>query len=1618
MASVYAARILATGNTNLAATGTVYATVRQATTTTTIPGGTTISIGQGLSGTSYSCSQFFLSIDTSALSAGQTTAYLYLNCTAAGLSAGGDVLEVRECSATSNLIAGDSLAALTLLGSIPLPTAVNVVCIPLNITSLSRTSTTKVVIHSQRQRTASAPASTDVGAQFSSVSAGTATLRPAMDFDGPWQFRGVSTVVESVTGSATLTLTEPAGAATGDLIVAMISMRSTATAAGTISLPSGWTRVSEKYTNSVGTGSTAVASGTMAWIIRGSSAPSYAFPYGAGNNVIQGQCIAYSATGYTPTIDVNGTGVVTSAGNINVSVTGLTTLTDDALLVVGMGGGQADAFISFSAATSPNVLSGKTASTANPISAWQKRFADNGTASGADTSVALADAMKFTAGATGNFTAIASIAASHLVIAAAFKLGAASGAVSVNVTGQSMTASVGTVYATGPTTFNPIDKKSALVTLSNGNLTVTGTDSGGNNWARSAIARTGKRYVEFTATTVANTVLGIADDGAMTFPGADAKSFGMFSSAAGSIAGTFPTWGPAYATGNVVGMAVDLTAKKVWYRVNGGAWNAGGSADPATGVGGWDVSTYTGATHYVIASGDSGGVTTANFGATSFAATAPAGYMAWDGTPNVSVSLTAMAALTATLGNETVTTTTNVSVTLTTMAALACTQGAEETVVGKSSYTVTGVPAITTSVNDVSLILVSRVNAATNLLTMTAGTADVATTGGVFATVTAMPGMTASLGDETVTAAGNVSVTLTSMAALTATCGDETIIARIPVTVTATTTSALTTTCGDVTVSIVTPTGIVIGAPVGGTGTTLSSPSAGVITITGAGSAGTWRVEWPISGLVVGHTYKVEQTLTGPGTFYASSAANGSGILASMSTSTASNPAYNTFDFTATATTCYVGFTITSTLVTGQNIHGSGSYSGTENNDGTSGLTLGVVFAAYAPVTITGIRFWKTSIDTKTSRPVAIYNSAGATIASATSSGEPVGTEQWITIPLGTPVSMSGAGLSGSIYTAAVYYLDMVYPATANYYTAGHYSSDSKLYALSRAEAAGNGFGGNGLFNYGTGLTPPSGSFNSGDYWIDVEYSYGGTPPSPMTFQQYPTITDLSIATFDAIVTINGGVPAFDLFCRGPASPIAVGNAQSLAYGSRANLTLTPPGVAGDILITTAFIGAGGSPPTITPPSGWTEIFTPSFVSDGAFGGTFYGWWRQQQVGDGAQTFAHTTASSAAWMGAFKNVDGINPIDVQSGMGVGIGTTTTVPSITTIRHVAEMLLLLGHDWDTLNRTPPSGWTETFDSIVYVERLLTTSLTTTGSVSMTNGNTTGINPWQAMQLGLVPNGVTVITANGAIASAVPQMTISMTGVTVSVVFNVSTNVTMPALTATLGDETAKGAANATVTVMPQLDASLGITFVNTAPGIIVSMPALTISVGDVIASVPEPALAFSDPMLISVGDVTVSIAIQVFASGNFMLLSMGDESIAGGVGASPSATMPALTASTSNVSVTGKANVSPLGIPLAISIGDVTVVGKANATITTMPQLTMTLGTVTTGGVTLAIITGMPALTISTADPGGISVNYAVRVIVTGIELTCSIGGQAYVPQVNTPYQREGIMKTMANMMGN
>jgi hypothetical protein len=179
------------------------------------------------------------------------------------------------------------------------------------------------------------------------------------------------------------------------------------------------------------------------------------------------------------------------------------------------------------------------------------------------------------------------------------------------------------------TTLNPADKKNSNVVLSNGNLTVTGNDAS-NNWVRSTTAKTDKVYVEVTHTTVANSCFGIADLSALTFPGSNAKSFGLYSNGYGSINGAFPDWLTPYVSGNVAGMAIDFTAKLVWCRVGAGNWNGSPTANPAAGIGGFSIADYTGAANYFVSSGGTGSVATVNFGATAFANAAPAGFGAWD----------------------------------------------------------------------------------------------------------------------------------------------------------------------------------------------------------------------------------------------------------------------------------------------------------------------------------------------------------------------------------------------------------------------------------------------------------------------------------------------------------------------------------------------------------------------------------------------------------------------------------------------------------------------------------------------------------------------------------------------------------------------------------------------------------------------------------------------------------------------------------------------------------------------------------------------------------------------------------------------------------------------------
>ena len=185
------------------------------------------------------------------------------------------------------------------------------------------------------------------------------------------------------------------------------------------------------------------------------------------------------------------------------------------------------------------------------------------------------------------------------------------------------------------TTWSTTDKTGAGAALSGGNLVVTFAAT--NNAVRSADrVYTGQYYFELTFTTTSNAAVGICLGGSVLS--------GLASGAAGSLAYLITNNGSNWnngSSGTALGgtttsgwiccIAVDATNRLIWAR-NGasGNWNGSGTANPATGVGGASVASWTGSGAYGLYAfahgGGGGGVVTANFGDTAFTGTVPSGF--------------------------------------------------------------------------------------------------------------------------------------------------------------------------------------------------------------------------------------------------------------------------------------------------------------------------------------------------------------------------------------------------------------------------------------------------------------------------------------------------------------------------------------------------------------------------------------------------------------------------------------------------------------------------------------------------------------------------------------------------------------------------------------------------------------------------------------------------------------------------------------------------------------------------------------------------------------------------------------------------------------------------------
>jgi hypothetical protein len=192
----------------------------------------------------------------------------------------------------------------------------------------------------------------------------------------------------------------------------------------------------------------------------------------------------------------------------------------------------------------------------------------------------------------------------------------------------------------GTTTFDPT-KKAAAITLTNGNLTATSGSgaTAGTNVSTVAGHSTGKFYAEFTLVTrtgaAENSIVGIVNDNfgfGTNYIGSANQSIGYTDAGTVYFNGGVVATYSAYAQGDVICIAVDLDAKKVWFRVNGGNWNNSGTDNPATNTGGLAFGLGFDLDYPVYASVEGEVNTdawTANFGATAYAQTPPSGFVNW-----------------------------------------------------------------------------------------------------------------------------------------------------------------------------------------------------------------------------------------------------------------------------------------------------------------------------------------------------------------------------------------------------------------------------------------------------------------------------------------------------------------------------------------------------------------------------------------------------------------------------------------------------------------------------------------------------------------------------------------------------------------------------------------------------------------------------------------------------------------------------------------------------------------------------------------------------------------------------------------------------------------------------
>lgn len=206
----------------------------------------------------------------------------------------------------------------------------------------------------------------------------------------------------------------------------------------------------------------------------------------------------------------------------------------------------------------------------------------------------------------------------------------------------------------------------------------------------------------------------------------------------------------------------------------------------------------------------------------------------------------------------------------------------------------------------------------------------------------------------------------------------------------------------------------------------------------------------------------------------------------------------------------------------------------------------------------------------------------------------------------------------------------------------------------------------------------------------------------------------------------------------------------SVNYTTTTNKTFAAPAgiVNGDVLALLFEVGGNPTPPTPTPPSGFTLAtgFPLTRSDSNGFTVRTYLWTKTANNESGDYTVSHSNAPSTGFLWAVMGADTANPLTPAPTTQTGLGTTATAPGLTTTFDQTLIMHWVGR-WNFPGITPPGGSTPTFtlrndanNSLLYVASGVLSPQGATGDKVSTGLPQQANEPWASGLIAFKPAGV--------------------------------------------------------------------------------------------------------------------------------------------------------------------------------------------------------------------------------------------------------------------------------------